>query len=49
MDINDKDLEFLIHLENKLGEAESWSEDVRQLWELNEKLINQRNTPQKRN
>jgi hypothetical protein len=42
MYIGKRDLEFLIHLENRLGEFENWSDDVKQLWELNERLINER-------
>lgn len=42
MYISVEDLKFLIQLENKLGEKESWSKDVMRLWELNEKLIRQR-------
>lgn len=41
MYIHKKDLELLIKLENKLGRAESWSEDTRALWELIERLITQ--------
>lgn len=42
MYINNKDLEFLIELENELGCDESWSNRVKKLWKLNEKLIKQR-------
>lgn len=42
MYISTADLEFLIHLENKLGHVENWSDDVCKLWELNEKLLKQR-------
>lgn len=48
MYINNKDLEFLIQLENELGEKENWSSRVEQLWRLNEKLINQRETNNKK-
>ena len=46
MYINNKDLEFLIELENEIGCDENWSDRVKKLWkklwELNEKLIKQR-------
>lgn len=42
MYINNEDLEFLVHLENRLGSMENWSEDVTRLWELIEKLQTQR-------
>lgn len=42
MYISNKDLEFLIELENELGCDENWSERVNKLWELNQKLIEQR-------
>lgn len=42
MYIKNEDLEFLIHLENRLGETESWSADVYRLWELIERLMIQR-------
>ena len=42
MYINNKDLEFLIELENELGCEESWSDRVHRLWELNERLIKQK-------
>ena len=42
MFIRNEDLRFLIHLENKLGEVESWSNDVVRLWELIERLERQR-------
>lgn len=42
MYINNKDLDFLIELENELGQAENWSNRVKKLWELNAKLIKQR-------
>ena len=42
MYINNKDLEFLIELENELGCKENWSDRVKKLWELNEKLLKQR-------
>ena len=46
MYINNKDLEFLIELENEIGCGENWSDRVKKLWkklwELNEKLIKQR-------
>ena len=44
MFISVKDLELLIHLENKLGSIESWSDDVVALWQLIEKLQQQRKT-----
>ena len=42
MYINNDDLDFLISLENKLGEKENWSDEVMTLWLLNERLIKQR-------
>lgn len=48
MYINNKDLEFLIELENELGSNESWSDRVKQLWELNERLIKQRENGNKK-
>lgn len=48
MYINNKDLEFLIELENELGCDESWSDRVKQLWKLNEKLIKQRESGNKK-
>lgn len=48
MYINNKDLEFLIELENELGCDESWSDRVKQLWELNERLIKQRENGNKK-
>lgn len=48
MHISVSDLEFLIHLENRLGCFENWSEDVTRLWKLNEKLIKQRDKTNKR-
>lgn len=48
MYISNKDLEFLIELENELGCSESWSDRVKQLWSLNEKLIKQREKQQKK-
>lgn len=42
MHLSNNDLEFLIRLENKLGEQEGWSDDVIQLWNMIEKLIDQR-------
>lgn len=42
MNIKNEDLEFLIHLENKMGEQENWSEDVMTLWKLIERLQSQR-------
>lgn len=48
MYINNKDLEFLIDLENELGCNENWSDRVRQLWELNERLIKQRENGNKK-
>ena len=48
MYINNKDLEFLIKLENELGCDENWSDRVKQLWRLNEKLIKQREANNKK-
>lgn len=48
MYINNKDLEFLIQLENELGCDENWSDRVKQLWKLNEKLIKQREANNKK-
>ena len=48
MYINKKDLEFLIKLENELGCNENWSDRVKQLWELNERLIKQRESNNKK-
>lgn len=42
MHITIDDLNFLISLENRLGKAENWSDDVMRLWELNDKLLRQR-------
>lgn len=42
MHIKNEDLDFLIELENKLGEAEGWSEDCFKLRILIEKLQKQR-------
>ena len=42
MHISIDDLNFLITLENKLGKEQNWSEDVIRLWELNDKLLRQR-------
>lgn len=42
MYISKKDMEFLIELENELGCDENWSDRVKRLWQLNEKLISQR-------
>lgn len=42
MYIKNDDLDFLIHLENKLGQLENWSEDTTKLWELVDRLIAQR-------
>lgn len=35
------DVEFLIHLENDLGASENWSERVKHLWDINEKIESQ--------
>ena len=48
MYINNEDLEFLIKLENELGCDENWSDRVKQLWKLNEKLIKQRESGNKK-
>ena len=48
MYINNKDLEFLIELEIALGCEENWSDRVKQLWELNERLIKQRENGNKK-
>ena len=48
MYINTKDLQFLIQLENELGCEENWSDRVNQLWELNERLIKQRENGNKK-
>ena len=52
MYINNKDLEFLIELENKIGCDEYCSDRVKKLWkklwELNERLIKQRETNNKK-
>lgn len=48
MYINNKDLEFLIELENELGCDENWSDRVKKLWELNERLIKQREANNKK-
>lgn len=48
MHITNKDLEFLIHLENKLGVIWNWSDDVCQLWEMIERLQAQREKTNKR-
>lgn len=42
MYISVDDLDFLIELENELGDSEGWSERVGKLWSLNEKLLAQR-------
>ena len=42
MHITVNDLDFLIKLENRLGSFEDWSPDVERLWQLNEKLLRQR-------
>ncbi len=44
MYLTNKDLELLIRIENKLGSETGWDgQYVHELWQLNEKLINQRN------
>ena len=48
MYINNKDLQFLIKLENELGREENWSDRVQQLWELNERLMKQRENGNKK-
>lgn len=48
MYINNKDLGFLIELENELGCDERWSKRVKQLRRLNEKLIKQRENGNKK-
>lgn len=52
MYINNKDLEFLIELENEIGCDENWSDRVKKLWkklwELNERLIKQREANNKK-
>ena len=42
MHISIDDLNFLIELENKMGKEQNWSKDVIRLWELNDKLLRQR-------
>ena len=42
MHITNSDLELLIHLENKLGAQENWSDDVLALWGLVDRLVRQR-------
>lgn len=46
--ISNSDLDFLIYLENKLGCTEDWSEDVCNLWLLNQKLLKQRELTNKK-
>lgn len=48
MYISNKDLEFLVKLENELGCSENWSERVKELWALNQKLIEQRDKTNKK-
>lgn len=48
MYLNNADLEFLIKLENKLGNSENWSEDVIGLWTLIEKLKEQKEKDNKK-
>ena len=48
MYISNKDLEFLIELENELGCDESWSDRVSKLWTLNQKLIEQKEKSNKK-
>lgn len=48
MYILNEDLEFLIHLESKLGRKEGWSKDVHKLWALVERLIQQRSDSRKK-
>lgn len=43
MYLRNKDLELLIKIENKLGNESGWDgQYVRELWQLNERLIVQR-------
>ena len=48
MYINNKDLEFLIELENELSCDKNWSDRVKQLCKLNKKLMNQREANNKK-
>ena len=48
MHITNKDLEFLINLEYKLGVMENWSDDVLYLWEMIERLQAQKEKTNKR-
>lgn len=48
MRITNKDLEFLVELENYLGARESWSPMVSRLWELNERLLGSKLITKKR-
>ena len=48
MNINNNDLDFLIHLENKLNENEDYSDDVQILHELVEKLKRHKQRTNKR-
>lgn len=48
MYINNKDLDFLIELEKELGCDENWTDRVKRLWELNERLIKQREAGNKK-
>lgn len=48
MHITNKDLEFLINLEYKLGVMENWSDDVLYLWKMIERLQAQKEKTNKR-
>lgn len=48
MYIKNKDLDFLIELENKLGNTEGWSEDTFKLWSLIDRLLKEREKTNKR-
>ena len=48
MYIKNKDLDFLIELENKLGNTEGWSEDTFKLWSLIDRLLKERENTNKR-
>lgn len=42
MHINNNDLDFLVELESKLFYIKKWHNDAMKLYEINEKLIKQR-------
>lgn len=42
MHIGVEDYNFLLELEGELGQSEGWTPRVEALWELNERLKNQR-------